>query len=193
MRESLRIKTAATVEPITLAEAQTHIRYAGSDESALVTELITAARLEFEALTGRQVNTATWVLRLDEFPIGNGTIRLRKTPVQSVVSVKYIDTDGVEQTIDAADYRLDLYSQPARLDPAYNESWPSSRAVSNAVTVEFKAGYGDAASDVPKREKALILKIVASLWASRGDMVPTFKKDDPAIGRILEPLIVELT
>ncbi|GAG61279.1 unnamed protein product, partial [marine sediment metagenome] len=52
------------------------------------------------------------------------------------------------QEVDTADYRTDIVSEPARINPAHGLVWPSSRDVTNAVYVTFIAGYGDAGSDV---------------------------------------------
>ncbi len=48
---------------------------------------------------------------------------------------------ALEQTIDPADYVLDVYSTPARLLPAYGVSWPSARNATNSVRVRYVTGY----------------------------------------------------
>ena len=52
-------------EPVTLAEAKAWCRIDASDEDALVTALIAAARLQVESLTGRALVTQSWRLTLD--------------------------------------------------------------------------------------------------------------------------------
>lgn len=190
--QNYTLETAAALEPVTLAEAQQQIRFFGSDENDLITELITAAREEYEGLTGRQLIDATWELRMDCFPSNDGTIELLHAPVQTIASVKYFDTDGAEQTWDAANYLLDPFSLPGRLDPAFGVSWPATRERTNAVKVTFTSGYGAAASTVPKREKRWILMEIARLWSSRGDPIPTNVKDDPAMMRLIRPRILKL-
>src|SRR5690348_5785828 len=51
-------------EPVSLAEAKAFARVDGSDEDALVSALIAAARLHVESLTGRALVTQTWRLVL---------------------------------------------------------------------------------------------------------------------------------
>ena len=192
IHQSYTLSSAPEAEPVTEAEARVQIRFPGTGEADLITELITTAREEYEALTGRQLITATWELRLDAFPSCNGTIELLHAPVQSIASVKYFDTDGDEQTWDAGNYLLDPYSLPGRLDPAFSVSWPATRERTNAVKVTFVAGYGDAAANVPKRRKQWILMEMARLWSSRGDLTPVFVKDDPIMMRLLRPQILKL-
>lgn len=192
MQQSYTLSAAPEAEPVTLAEAQAQIRYSGSDEDDLITEKIVVAREEYEDLTGRQLINATWELRLDAFPCNDGTIELLHAPVQTISSLKYFDTDGDEQTWDAANYLLDPYSLPGRLDPAFGVSWPATRERTNAVKVTFVSGYGAAASAVPKKRKQWILMEIARLWSSRGDLIPTNVKDDPSMMRILRPHILKL-
>jgi uncharacterized phiE125 gp8 family phage protein len=51
-------------EPVSLAEAKAFCRIDGTDEDALVSALITAARLHVESITGRALLTQTWRLIL---------------------------------------------------------------------------------------------------------------------------------
>lgn len=136
------------------------MRFGTSVEDTLIATLIVAARKYAENATGLQLITATWTLYMDEFP---GIIRVPKPPIQSVTHVKYIDTDGVQQTWDSGDYLTDLKSRPARIQPAHDESYPSIRSQMNAVEIEFVSGYGDAATDVDANIVHAI-KIIATHW-----------------------------
>jgi uncharacterized phiE125 gp8 family phage protein len=163
MSYALELKTAPTHEPITLEEAKDHLRVDGTDDDALISDLITAARKRAEKFQRRAFITQTWTVFLDEFPVW---IRLPKPPLQSVTSVKYLDTDGVQQTLASADYRVDTKSVPARITPAWNESWPSTRAVTNAVEIEMVVGYG-AATVVPEEARAAIKIYLGGLYENR--------------------------
>lgn len=160
---SYKIITAPVVEPVSLAEAKVHCRVDVSDDDALITSLITAARESAEHETGRALCTQTRELVLDAFP---DAFVLRGAPVQSVVSIKYLDSTGVEQTLDPADYILDNDSEPGFAVIGYGKAWPESYATINAVRVRYVCGYG-AASDVPASIKAWILLAVGTLYAQR--------------------------
>ena len=91
---SLTLIAAPILEPMTLAEAKLHLRVDGTDEDDLITALIVAARRRAEHLLTRALITQTWELTLDEFPAAD--IQLPKPGVLSIVSVKYLDSAGVE-------------------------------------------------------------------------------------------------
>lgn len=164
---AITLVTAPADEPISVAEAKLHSRVDGSDNDSLITGLIIAARIKAEDVTGRQLFTATWKLTLDIFP---PTIRIDKVPVSAVSSVKYVDTAGVQQTLDASKYQVDLVSNPARLVPAFGESWPSTRAQLNTVEVEFIAGFGLAAA-VPQDIKQAMLLMIGHWYDHRESVV----------------------
>jgi uncharacterized phiE125 gp8 family phage protein len=62
-------------------------------------------------------------------------------PVQSVLSVKYIDPEGVEQTLADTVYVLDLYRRTPVLRLAYGALWPATRYQPDAIKVRYRAGY----------------------------------------------------
>lgn len=165
---SLFLVTAPAAEPVSVQDAKAQCRVDTSDEDALFATLVIAAREYVETATHRALITQTWDWTLDGFP--DWTLVLPLPPVASVTSITYVDTAGVTQTWAASLYRTDLpagpYASPARVTPAYSESYPSTRAVTNAVTVRFVAGYGTAAS-VPASLKAAIKLLVAHWYARR--------------------------
>jgi uncharacterized phiE125 gp8 family phage protein len=124
-------------EPINLIEAKAHLRVDGSDEDALITALIGAAREQVEAITRQSLLLQTWDLTLDRFPC---EIQL-PGPVRSVSSITYVDPDGITQTLAASDYTVDTKSAVGRVTPSYSLSWPSTRDHINSVTMRYKAGF----------------------------------------------------
>jgi uncharacterized phiE125 gp8 family phage protein len=148
---------------------------------------ISAARSEAETRISRQLITATWELYLDSFNretcqvvgydlerrlINNlftldGIIQMPLPPLQSITSIKYLDTTGVEQTLSASAYRVDAVSTPGRVTPAYGYSWPSTYPVTNAVVIRFVAGYGDTAASIPIKIIQWIKAMIGSMWENR--------------------------
>jgi uncharacterized phiE125 gp8 family phage protein len=158
--KSINVKTAPATEPVTLDEAKLHLRVTCAADDAYITALIKAARRHAELYQGRSYITQTLELRMDFFP--QFLIELPRPPSISVTSIKYIDSNGDTQTLDASKYTTDFNSYVARIVPAYNESWPTTRRVIDAVTIEYEAGYG-AASDVPETIKQAIY-LLLTIW-----------------------------
>lgn len=159
-------------EPISLADARLHLRADPSDtsEDATIGALITTVRKMAEHELGRSLITQTWELVLDAFPCDE--IRLARPKVQSITSIKYIDTSQVEQTVSALDYTLDASTLPGWVKPAYDAEWPSDVLDStNVVRVRFVTGYGDNATDVPAPIVAWMKIHLATLWKNRTAIV----------------------
>lgn len=165
----MKLITAPTEEPVTLAEAALQCKVDGTEDNALITSLIVAARQQAEHITGRALITQTWDLALDAFPAAE--IALKKLPVQSITSVKYLDSTGTEQTIDSANYTLDIYDSTAHwLIPAVNYDWPVTYDAANAVKIQFVTGYGAAAA-VPDSIKIWIKLAVNTMYNQRDALI----------------------
>lgn len=157
----IRIVTPPATEPVTLAEAKLHLRVDGTDEDALITRLISAAREQAEQELDRSVAPQTLQLMLDAFPAG--AIRLPRGPVISVTSLQYVDEAGVLQTVGGANYALDDAQIDAWLLPAYGFDWPATRDEANAVRVTYTAGW----ASCPAAVQQWVLLAVGTLYASR--------------------------
>lgn len=158
--------TPPSGEPVTLAEAKLHLRVDITDDDALITALISAARQYAEMVTQRQLLTASWRLVLDCFP---RMIRLDKMPLVTVDSIKYVDLNGVLQTMPSTDYVVDSSAEPARITPVFGKIWPIPVPQIGAVQVNFTCGYG-AATAVPEGIKNWIKIRVASLYEHRAEV-----------------------
>jgi uncharacterized phiE125 gp8 family phage protein len=160
--------TGPAAEPVTLAEVKLHLRIDDNADDVLLGALITTARQHAENITRRSLVTQTWKLVLDHFPAG--VITLDHAPVNSVSSVLYLDSDGVEQTLNAASYKLDKITEPCRLVPAYGTTWPSTREEINAVSITYSCGYG-APEAVPESIKRWMLLRLGALYENREEVL----------------------
>jgi len=88
-------------------------------------------------------------------------------PLQEVLSVRYVDASGAVVSFDDGASPVTLsyqvkapageYAGRGWIEPIYGVQWPTSRAESGAVRIQYRAGYGDSEDDVP----ALITGILA--------------------------------
>lgn len=166
---ALVLKTAPGIEPVTRDEVKLFAQIEDTREHSLIESLIVGARTYAEQYTNRQFVTATWLLYLDGFP---AVIRPPRPPLQVTgFSIKYTDSAGNEdQTLDSSLYQVDVKSEPGRVIPAYAQVWPSVRTETlNVVTVEFQAGYGTDASDVPFPIRQAIMLLVSDWFRYRQD------------------------
>ena len=91
-------------------------------------------------------------------------------PVQSVTSIDTIDTDNSENLYPATSYYLDNYDEDIMPRVRFNTdaAAPNSLRAYDSWKVEFIAGYGDNASDVPPDIRRAIILIAGYLWGNRG-------------------------
>lgn len=183
----LAVSVAPASEPVTTAEAKTHLRVDGTDEDAYIDTLVKAAREKIEIDAERALLPQTLVLRLDRFP---GIIELRRCPVTAVSSITYVDTTGATVTLAATEYQTDVSTEPGRIAPAYGKSWPATRDQANAIVVTFTAGYANAAA-VPASAKHAIKLLVGHWFRNReainvGNIVSQFKLSYDALVNSLQ-------
>lgn len=160
----LKKSAEPTVEPVSLTDMKLHLRVDISDDDDLITSLIKAARGYAEDFTNRTFITSTYELTLDSFV---NPIYIPRPKLQSITSIVYTDTDGSSQTLSASSYTVDTASLIGRVVPVWGESYPSTRDTINAVVITYKAGYGDAATNVPEGIIAAIKLLVGHWYENR--------------------------
>lgn len=160
---SVALNTAATSEPVTLAEAKEFLRVGHGDDDTAITNLIIAARQQVESFTNRQLVDATWDLYIDEFH-GASRILFPKPPLSSVTTFTYLDTAGSSQTWTSTNWILNTVALPGEMKEAFGISWPTVRQQYNAVVITYVAGYGSTAASVPEEIKNAMHLIIAKQY-----------------------------
>ena len=148
------VTTAPTAEPISLADAKLHLRTITGDtteDSAVITPLIQAAREYCENITGRALASQT----VKAYPDKWGLWRLPRPPLTAVASIKYYDEDGTEYTLAAADYQVDTVDGLINI---INEPSAALRDL-NPIVVEYTCGYatGNALPAVMRQAMLLLI------------------------------------
>jgi uncharacterized phiE125 gp8 family phage protein len=163
MEADLRVIVVTPPDPIvSYADAAARLRIASDGEQADVEAMIAAATAMLDGpdgWLGRAIGEQTLELRCDRFPGCDYPLRLPLPPIAAMVSVKYLDADGVEQTIAGSDYEL----IGDELWPTASASWPTTAARPEAVRIRYSAGY----DDVPPNITAAILLMTGDLYANR--------------------------
>lgn len=121
-----------------------------TDDDTLTASRVTTAQNTVETWTGanrprhRVMVSTTFQLVLDRFPTRDGYprnrfISLTRIPLTSVISVTYVDTNGVTQTMDQSLYVVDYVG--GRIILAYQQAWPVTRDDFQTVVITFVAGH----------------------------------------------------
>lgn len=189
---TLRIITPPAAEPVSIDEVK-QLGRIDAGEDTMFDMLIASARRSAEDLTGRALILQTWELVLDAFP--DKEIRIGMLPIQSIVSVKYYDPAGALQTMDPADYVLDVDTLPGWLLPARDVTWPATLDMAQAVIVRFVAGYGNTGADVPAPIRHWIILHAVHAYDNParvqvGNIVQDFPRD--TVDGLLDPYRLRL-
>ena len=159
--ESISVVTQPATEPLSMAEIKASLGIDDDAYDVALNSLRIRAREYCEKVQRRAFVTQT----LDVTYGALYRMTLPRPPLQSVTSIKYLDTDGVEQTLDAAYYRV-TGTDPGLITLAEGSSWPSVQPVEEPVTVRIVAGYGDA-SAVPETTKGAMLALIVHWMENR--------------------------
>ncbi len=165
---ALILVTGPTSEPLTLADAKTHLRVDIDDDDALIEALVVAAREYVERICRPQLAliSQTWRWISDVYP--GTTLELRPYPLQSVTSITVTDDAGADTVVSSSDYLVDTSSEPGRVRLKSAASWPSvDLRELNGFAVEFVAGFGDDASDVPQQIRQAMLLLIGHWYENR--------------------------
>jgi len=155
--------TAPAAEPLSLADAKAFLRVEHSDDDAIITSLVSAARNHVEALTRCALITQTWRLVLDRWPDG-GRIVPRIGPLRSLAAVRVFNAAGEANEIDPEIFVIDA-AAGSLASPAWSLPVPG-RSVAG-IELDIEVGYG-AAVDVPQRLLHAIRMLVAHWYENRG-------------------------
>ena len=191
---------------VSLADIKSHLKVTDSSEDDLITIYLDAAIDYAERLTKRDFITRTYTTFRDFFPGvsegyyqfgnlptlgsvgfgGNIGFEIRKSPLQSIESIKYFVSD-VLTTVLNTDYYNTLEEDYSEVLIKDGKCWPTNADVRlQTIEISFKAGFGDADGDMPNWVTTGIMQHVAQLYANRGDCSEgDIKNNLPAAARML--------
>lgn len=150
----LTLVTPAAVQPVTLAEAKLFLRVDGSEEDALINQLIDSATEAAETFMRRALITQSW--SLEQSYVAGEEIALPFGQVQSVTSVATIVANQ-ETALTADDYILGLGNRLLTL---------RQQPAADRIKVVFQVGYASAEA-VPAAIKQGVLHQLSALYHQR--------------------------
>jgi uncharacterized phiE125 gp8 family phage protein len=166
--QHFRVVTPPVKEPISRAEAIDSARLASDTDTEALDLRIKAARAYVESRCGITIHETEYELVLDGWPCGPLELP-RATPLLGISSVKYVDSDEVENTVAPDTYVADTRKQPGRITLAFGQSWPSAAlSPASPIRVTYRAGIASS----PETEcdadlKMACLLIFGALWENR--------------------------
>lgn len=171
----IRVDSILSGEPISLAEAKLHVRADGTEEDALITALITAARQRCEGELKRALLQQQRTALMDAFP---DQIELGPN-VTGITSITYRDSSGATQPLASSAYRL---AEERRLVPT--GAWPAG----DTVKVRFTCGaYTD--TTVPQALRSWMLLHIGAMYMQREAIASGQLYEPPArfVDGLLDP------
>lgn len=167
---------------VDLDSAKEHLGVETNEKDAMIDGYIAAASAWIDGpggWLGRCLAEQTLELRGHVFAACD---RLPYGPVSTITEVKYVDPQGVEQTLDPAIYSLT--SGHLTLSPG--KAWPAVRGDAEGVRVRYIAG----SKDYPMQARQAVLLLVGQWFAVREAVnVGNIVNEMPfAVEALLQPL-----
>lgn len=190
----VRIITQPEADPLTLDQVKEQLNIVDADKDNLLTLYLKASTSAVEKITNRAFVKRTIEVVLDDFPC-TGAIEIPISPLLSIVSVKYDDVDGFEQTVSNTNYFVDNVNNPGWIVPNSDFAWPATIDAINAVRVRAIVGYEeggsgpDLAFNVPPEAKTSILFLIGTWFENRESISPGQVQKIP---HMLEDLVATL-
>lgn len=164
----LTLETAPSVMPFSLSDLKDQLRIDTDADDKHLNELAhdAVAFLEGKNALRRALITQSWA----QWVKNPTEVRVEMTPFQSLTSVQYYDAAGSLQTATLANFEAVGTDDKVWIRPKDGYSWPASEDRPDAIKITYQAGYGDAASDVPRSIRRAIALLVAH-WYERREVV----------------------
>ncbi len=149
--------------PVTLAIMKSYLRVTSTVDDTLIQSMIDAATEWGEKYTSRDFREKTWNLLMDCF---FEPIELRRSPVASIESIKYLDEDNVEQTVATTVYYLKKQTQFSQVWLQPDQEWPDDvNERQQSITIQFKTAAYYCINEIIEA----IERTVAYWYRNRGD------------------------
>ncbi|WP_018300116.1 head-tail connector protein [Fangia hongkongensis] len=163
--------TTPTELPISLADLKLYLRIDDNVEDALLTLMIKSVTKYIENYINRILISTQYETYRDNFlSCYNEYWELKRSILNTVDSIKYINTNNVETNVDPSIYYNTLERDYSKILLVNNKTFPSdlSRRL-QAITITFTVGFGEDSASIPDDIKNVFYQLIAMLYENRGD------------------------
>lgn len=157
MNVTVTTEPTALAVPESLTVLKSALRVEHSADDTYLTQLLREAADQITHRTGRQVLTCTRRYSLPGF--WSGSLEIPYPKLISVVSVQYLDADGVTQTLDSSHYSVETSGDYGQI--VMRLTTPDVDTYSNfPVWVNYTCGYGTTEAAVPDGIRIAVRELV---------------------------------
>lgn len=157
---AFKIIVQPLIEPISVEELKLFARIDGFDEDTLLNGFIEAVRIGAENYLGRALIEQSIRMIMDWWP--GVVIELPRPPLISIIQVITLDEDDTETVYVSSNYFKQIEAVPGLLILRQGAAEPQNTMRDyGGFAIDYKAGYGEEASDIPSS-----IKEALKLWAT---------------------------
>ncbi|HMT13132.1 MAG TPA: head-tail connector protein [Aestuariivirga sp.] len=142
-------------KPISVSDVKAQCRIDHDSEDGYLASLIDAAVSHIETLCMARFAPTTVDIMCDGF---SDLLNIPEGPLSSIVSIKYVDISGSEQTVDSSGYVSVISGLDSSVRPVTGARWPEIQDGSR-ITVRAIVGFENCPPDV-----AHAMKLIVAHW-----------------------------
>ncbi len=154
-----KVTAGPAEDPDLLAQAMQQAIVEHGEDEALLRRLIATAHEHVQKYCNARFGTQTIVVKCDAFA---DMQRLPVAPVQSVTSIKFLDTDGAEQTVATTVYEERFDDLEAAIVLKHGQYWPSIQ-LGSRIELTVEAGY----EVIPPTVRQAMLMFITDSYENR--------------------------
>lgn len=181
------------VMPVKLDVAKQHLKVEHGAEDGLISLYIAAAASRIATMSGLSLTATRLRAAFDASAIarahegGRIVLELPRPPLLQLVSTSFVRDDSSVLLVSPAAIEVDAVTRPARIAIDASVIAGESLRSRNALFVEFDAGFGNAAEDVPPALRQAVLLLTADAYERREPAAVPSQAVEQQIWHLLSP------